>query len=949
MRWISLLAALALAACSENAPGIVYTVSLNPASATVTAGRKLQLGAIAKGKVTWAVTEAAGGSVDASGLYTAPAAPGVFHVTATSVDDPKKSSSATLTVIPAPAKPVISVPRLVTTGKPATATVPAQDGVTFSWTAFDGTLATASGASVVATAGEVGELVLTCVATNAAGDASAEGVSVSAVIPAATTPVITAPYAVTSGRSALVASVPATPGATFKWTVGNGAIPGPATGSAISFTAGAKGDLVLSVVASNAAGDPAPAAVATVQVHDPGLELVAGAPGGPGAADDVGADARFRQPWGIAEDPQGNLLVADPSGPTLRKIAPGGAVTTLAGAANQFATTDGPGNLARFSAPYGLAADDQGNAYVADYSNASLRRVAPDGATSTLAGNALGSLDGPALGGAQLGYPFALAASRDGGDIWFSELNSGKVRLLSDDGGTPWITTKVNNATAATGLAVDALGVLVSRNCQVDELDGGFEWQVSGAATCGYLDGVGASARFGAPLALATVPGGGHAIVGDLGNAVIRRLDYDAGSNQWSSSTLAGVPQDGGIVDGTAPSARLRQPGGVVVRDGGSVAFTDPPVVRQLSGGTLTTLAGEPAHSDHVDGPGLGARFQSDYDGWIAGVAVDDDGTAYVTDSIYLRSIAPDGTVRTVAGSGIFQAVDGLAGSAGFAGLEGLALDKKNQILYLADTAASLIRTVTWDPDFGAEVVHTVAGVKDSCQLVDGPALTAGFCTPIGLAVDSTGRVFVSDSSNNAIRLLERTPDGGGYEVSTIAAGYGSNCRPLAPTGVATAGVAPINGSLCSPAGLAIDAQDRLYIADSVGHDIKELENDGGVWVMTTIAGTGACASNDGESLDAGFCSPWGVTVDRDGKVWVADKDNATIRRLSPTPAGAWKVETIAGVPGAFGVKPGGLFASPLKPGTGRVNQPGGLAATPTGDILLIDTNENSVLLVRPQ
>src|SRR4051812_46514220 len=130
MRRILAAAVLLLAACGDNAPSVLYNVTLSPAAATVTAGKTFQLGALSKGKVTWSVP-AGGGTVDANGLYTAPATPGPYRVPATSGDAASKSGSATVTVVAPAATPVITVNRLVTIGKSATALVPDQSGVTF--------------------------------------------------------------------------------------------------------------------------------------------------------------------------------------------------------------------------------------------------------------------------------------------------------------------------------------------------------------------------------------------------------------------------------------------------------------------------------------------------------------------------------------------------------------------------------------------------------------------------------------------------------------------------------------------------------------------------------------------------------------------------------------------------------------------------------------------------
>jgi sugar lactone lactonase YvrE len=127
------------------------------------------------------------------------------------------------------------------------------------------------------------------------------------------------------------------------------------------------------------------------------VSTMAGAARRKGSADGPGATARFFHPAGVAVDGAGNVYVADNGNHTIRKITAAGAVSTLAGQARQHGRTDGPGNQARFLFPNGVAVDALGNVYVADYLNASVRKISPTGEVSTLAGGlqASGHADGP--------------------------------------------------------------------------------------------------------------------------------------------------------------------------------------------------------------------------------------------------------------------------------------------------------------------------------------------------------------------------------------------------------------------------------------------------------------------------------------------------------------------------------------------------------------------------
>lgn len=123
---------------------------------------------------------------------------------------------------------------------------------------------------------------------------------------------------------------------------------------------------------------------------------LAGMPGMLGGADGTGSAARFRLPYGVAVDIAGNVYVADTGNSTIRKIAPSGEVTTLAGLAGNPGMTDGPAVVARLNQPGGLAVDGSGNVYVADTANSAIRRIDPTGMVTTLGGQGIdGYVDGP--------------------------------------------------------------------------------------------------------------------------------------------------------------------------------------------------------------------------------------------------------------------------------------------------------------------------------------------------------------------------------------------------------------------------------------------------------------------------------------------------------------------------------------------------------------------------
>ena len=168
----------------------------------------------------------------------------------------------------------------------------------------------------------------------------------------------------------------------------------PNTGT-ISGTPTAKAPAAtFTVTAANATGSST--AEVVIAVYAPAttsftsLSLLAGMVGGPGYLDGMGAAARFNSPQSVAVDTSGNLYVADTNNSVIRKITPNGVVTTLAGNPGHPGSSDGAGSLAGFRNPSGIAVDGGGNVYVADTNNCTIRKVSPGGQVSTLAGKALG-------------------------------------------------------------------------------------------------------------------------------------------------------------------------------------------------------------------------------------------------------------------------------------------------------------------------------------------------------------------------------------------------------------------------------------------------------------------------------------------------------------------------------------------------------------------------------
>lgn len=202
------------------------------------------------------------------------------------------------------------------------------------------------------------------------------------------------------------------------------------------------------------------------------VSTVAGTPGMRGATDGLGAAARFNVPSALCIGRDGRIYVADTYSSTIRRIDPSGAVTTLAGAAGDKGAADGDGPAARFNLPQGIAVDSDGNVYVADTYNDTIRMISPAGHVTTLAGQPgqKGFADGPGRA-AQFDVPSSIAVDR-AGRVYVADQGNSVIRSIDRDGtvrtfaGRPGRTGLVNGASAKArfhepfGITVGAAGEL---------------------------------------------------------------------------------------------------------------------------------------------------------------------------------------------------------------------------------------------------------------------------------------------------------------------------------------------------------------------------------------------------------------------------------------------------------------------------------------------------------
>jgi hypothetical protein len=662
-------------------------------------------------------------------------------------------------------------------------------------------------------------------------------------------------------------------------------------------------------------------------------------------------------PIGVAVDATGNLFIADSYDGRIREVRTNGIITTVAG--NGFSGGRGYGYFGdggpatnAIITPLGVAVDATGNLFIADYFDNVIRKVATNGIITTVAGNGYQS------------NPYGAGGfSGDGGPATNAELYWPEGVAVTVNGNL-FIVDSVNQRIRKVGTN----GIINT---------------VAGNGTSGYFGdgGEATDAELDNPFGV-TVDAIGNIFISDSGNNVIREVDANGIITTVVGNGNFGYSGDGG----EATDAELEGPEGVAVDTSGSLFFVDNERVRKVvfPGSTLVLNGvgyGNAGAYDVVISSPFGSVTSSVVNVIITPLLVATTSLPYGTKGVsYNQTLAtfggltpfiwttssgvlPSGLILTTNGvisgtpttNGTFNFTVKVTDALSETATKALALTvgnppgvtiqlTNNSVSYMAGNNVTFSTVVTGTGPFSYQwqfngnnlpngIITTVAGDGTQGYSGDGGAATnAELNEPYGVAVDSGGNLFIADSQNYRVRKV-----GNNGFITTVAGngtyGYSGN------------GSAATNAELTYPSGVAVDATGNLFIADLYNNAIRKMGING---IITTVAGTPVPANlgtgiagytgDGGAATNAWLNSPFGVTVDATGNLFIADQYNNAIRRVGTNGI----INTVAGGLGA-GTGSGSYSGD----GGGATNaglyHPSGVAVDATGNLFIADSQNYRV------
>ena len=383
------------------------------------------------------------------------------------------------------------------------------------------------------------------------------------------------------------------------------------------------------------------------------------------------------------------------------------------------------------------------------------------------------------------------------------------------------------------------------------------------------------------------------------------------------------VPIDAKPGSGKAIETEISLVDGITLDKKGNmyIAMREHNIISRIdTKGTMTRYAGSGQSGFSGDGgPAANASFRVP-----AGLAFDSEGNLYIADreNHRVRKVDPKGYISTFAGIGEagFSGDEGPAVKARLNLPSGVVVDKKGN-LYISDRSNDRIRVVDKKGVIRTYAGSGVAGFQGDA----GPALKAQLDKPFGIALDETKNLYIADRNNNRVRKV--SPDG----IITTVAGDGGFFF-MGDNGPA------YRASVAAPTGVALDSKGNLYIADRNNNRVRVVDRTG---MIRTVVGTGQQDYNGDSEVarETNLYLPFGLTVDSNDNLLVIDRSHYRIRRIDPK---SGQVETVAG----NGVK---LFAGDGGPATGAtLSFPHGMSVDKKDNLIFSDKGHFRIRKITP-
>jgi len=717
---------------------------------------------------------------------------------------------------------------------------------------------------------------------------------------------------ISTGNISTVAGTLGTSGAT-----GDG---GLATNATLNFPY----DIAIDLSGNIYIADKSNHAIRKVDITTGNISTVAGTIGSDGATGDGGlaTSATLKYPYGVDVDLSGNIYIADKGNDAIRKVdITTGNISTVAGTLEISGVT-GDGGLATsatLNAPYGVNVDTSGNIYIADTSNNAIRKVdISTGNISTVAGT-LGASgrtgDEESATSAKLNSPTGVFVD-DSGSIYIADRNNQAIRKVQS-------VTKLSGTPTNADVGVHDVNLTLSDG--INEVEHNFQISVINVNDMPTASDITLTIDEDTPKT--------------FGNTEAIAINFqDVDGDTLDAMYITSLPAKGTL---TLSDTNVVLNQRLVPLQIGLLKYI--PLANE-SGTPYTTFNfkvsdGDLNSTEHTvtinvnnvdDMPTITSTEvtsvdeDSEYSYTLAGVDIEGDDLAWSvksgTNLPSWLSLSSSTKINTIAGT---------ISSAGLIGDGGLATDAKLHFpqditldssgnIYIADTSNNAIRKV----DISTGNISTVAGTLGTSGATGdgGLATNATLNYPMGIVLDTSGNIYIADRANNAIRKVDISTG----NISTVAGTIGSS-------GASGDGGLATDAKLNFPQGVALDSSGNIYISDRNNNAIRKVDiSTGNISTIAGTLGTSGATGDGGLATSATLDSPTGIVIDKIGDIYFSDSQNHAIRKVDISTG---NISTIAGTLGTSGATGDGGVAT-----SATLNNPDGVAVDNKGNIYIADS-----------